>query len=217
MNIALFGGTFDPIHIGHLRAAKLAARKFSLDKILFVPSGNPPHKHGDRLTPFAHRFAMVTLACKGDPRLIPSLIEAPRSDRKPHYTINTARAVRRFLKARDQLYFLLGLDAFLDLPHWRDYRRLFDLMNFIVVSRPGFDAQAILKVVPERMVRRHADAARTGRRHPQTGSVYVLRRVDVPIASRDIREAIVGRRRITGLVPSVVEEYILKEGLYETA
>jgi nicotinate-nucleotide adenylyltransferase len=78
VNIALFGGTFDPIHSGHLWAAKAAARKFRLDRILFVPSGNPPHKHRDRLTPFHHRFAMVALACAGDPRFVPSLLEAPR-------------------------------------------------------------------------------------------------------------------------------------------
>lgn len=217
VNIAIFGGTFDPIHIGHLRAAKMAARKFSLDKILFVPSGNPPHKRGDRLTPFAHRFAMVTLACKGDARLIPSLIEAPRSHRKPQYSIDTARAVRRSLKAEDQLYFLLGLDAYLDLPHWKNHERLFNLLNFIVVSRPGFDTRAITEIVPERILLQHARASGMGRPSPRTGAVNVLHGVRVAIASRDIREAIAERRPITGLVPPVVEEYIVKERLYETA
>jgi len=118
VNIALFGGTFDPIHAGHLRAAKVAARKFRIDRILFVPSGSPPHKSRDRLTPFAHRFAMVTLACQGDLRFVPSLLEAPRPGRRPHYSIETALKVSQSIKPADSLYFLLGLDAFLDLPHW---------------------------------------------------------------------------------------------------
>ncbi len=152
MNIALFGGTFDPIHSGHLRAAKVAARKFRLDRILFIPAGNPPHKHRDPLTPFPHRFAMVTLACQGDPRFVPSLLEVPRADGRHHYSVTTARAVKSSLAPDDHLYFLLGLDAFLDLPHWKAYRRLFDLVDFIVVSRPGFGTREILKVAPQGLV-----------------------------------------------------------------
>jgi len=216
VNIALFGGTFDPIHAGHLRAAKVAAHKFRLGKILFVPSGNPPHKRGDRLTPFAHRFAMVTLACQGDQRFVPSLLEAPRPGRRPHYSVDTARAVSESLEPTDDLYFLLGLDAFLDLPHWKNYRQLFDLMDFIVVSRPGFGSAQILKVVPRgRPQGGNRESARTaGVRKTQKGAVHVLRGVHVPVASRDIREAVAARRRVTGLVPPLVEEYIRKEGLY---
>ena len=215
MNIALFGGTFDPIHAGHLRAAKVAARKFRIDRILFVPSGSPPHKSRDRLTPFAHRFAMVTLACQGDLRFVPSLLEAPRPGRRPHYSIETALKVSQSIKPADSLYFLLGLDAFLDLPHWKDYRHLFDLMDFIVVTRPGFGSAEILKVVPTRQARDGVRASSaTGARKAQKGSVHVLRGVHVPVASRDIREAVAARRRVTGLVPPLVEEYIRKEGLY---
>ncbi len=219
MNIALFGGTFDPIHAGHLRAAKVAARKFRLDRILFVPSGNPPHKRRDRLPPFAHRFAMVALACQGDPRFVPSLLEAPRPDRRPHYSIDTARTARKSLAPTDDLYFLLGLDAFLDLPHWKDYRHLFDLMDFIVVSRPGFGSREILKVVPEHPARSaiRGYAGGTGAEKTHKGAVHVLRGVHVPVASRDIREAVAARRRVTGLVPPLVEEYIRKEGLYRSA
>jgi nicotinate-nucleotide adenylyltransferase len=216
VNIALFGGTFDPIHAGHLRAAKVAARKFRLGRILFIPSGNPPHKRRDRLTPFAHRFAMVALACQGDLRFVPSLLEAPRPDRRPQYSIDTARAVRKSLEPTDDLYFLLGLDAFLDLPHWKDYRHLFDLMDFIVVSRPGFGSQEILKVVPEHRARGgvRGHAGRAGAERTPRGALHVLRGVHMPTASRDIREAVAARRPVTGLVPPLVEEYIKKEGLY---
>lgn len=214
MNIALFGGTFDPIHAGHLRAAKVAARKFRLDQILFVPSGNPPHKVRDRLSSFQHRFAMVALACAGDRRFIPSLLEAPRPDGRPQYSITTAQAVKRSLGTKDRLFFLIGVDAFLDLPHWREYRRLLDLVNFIVVSRPGFDSREIRKTVPTDQLRREA-----GGLHPDTirlrrSTAHILRGVDAPVASRDIREAIRAGRPVAGLVPELVEEYILKEGLY---
>ncbi len=213
MNIALFGGTFDPIHTGHLRAARVVARKFRLDKILFVPSGNPPHKYRDRLTSFPHRFAMVSLACKGDLRFVPSLLEAPKADGRPHYSVTTARAVKRSLEPNDRLYFLIGLDAFLDLPQWKQYRRLFELVNFIVVSRPGFGSKEIFKVVPYELIPTGPGSARieTAARH---SALYVLRGVNVPVASRDIREAIWAGRGVTGLVPPLVEEYIVKEGLY---
>ncbi len=200
MRIALFGGTFDPIHSGHLRAAKAAARKFSLDRILFVPSGAPPHKTRDRLTSFHHRYAMVALACAADPRFVPSLLEAPTLDHRPRYSIDTVRAARRRLNRGDELYFLIGIDAFLDLPHWHEYHRLLSTVNFIVVSRPGFPVAEISKT---------AESIRGKRK-----AIHQLKGVSVDVASRDIREAIRLGRRVTGLVPPLVEQYILGEGLY---
>jgi nicotinate-nucleotide adenylyltransferase len=214
VNIALFGGTFDPIHTGHVQAARAAARQFRLDRVLFIPTGNPPHKVRDRLTAFPHRFAMVALACAEDRRFVPSLLEAPTPDGRPRYSIQTVRAARRSLRPGDCLFFLLGVDAFLDLPHWREYRRLLELANLLVVSRPGFDTSEIQKVAPKEMV-----VSGPSRKRPDTirlrySTLHVLRGVDVPVASRDIREAIRAGRRVTGLVPPLVEQYILKEGLY---
>jgi nicotinate-nucleotide adenylyltransferase len=217
VNIALFGGTFDPIHSGHLRAAQAAARKFRLDRILFVPSGNPPHKHRDRLTPFHHRFAMVALACAGDPRFVASLLEAPRPDGRLQFSIDTARTVKRFLGPRDHLFFLVGADAFLDLPHWKEYRRLLQTVNFIVVSRPGFSSREIWQTVPRHLLRSARRAALPQKIRMQRTTLHVLWGVDVPVASRDIREAIRAGRRATGLVPPLVEQYISKEGLYRPA
>jgi len=214
VNIALFGGTFDPIHSGHVWAAKAAAHRFRLRRILFVPSGNPPHKYRDRLTPFAHRFAMVALACATDRRFVPSLLEAPRADGQPHFSIDTVRAVKRSLGARDQFFFLLGADAFLDLPHWKEYRRLLETTNFIIVSRPGFSNQAIGQIVPVDLIRPRAEGGLLDTVDLKHTALHVLRGVDVPVASRDIREAIQAERRVTGLVPRLVEQYILKEGLY---
>ena len=217
MNIALFGGTFDPIHSGHVWAARAAAHRFRLSRILFVPSGNPPHKYRDRLTPFAHRFAMVALACATDRRFVPSLLEAPRADGRPHFSIDTVRAVKRSLGARDQLFFLLGADAFLDLPHWKEYRRLLETTNFIIVSRPGFSNQEIGKVVPGELARPGVEGSPFDTVELKHTTLHVLRGVDVPVASRDIRQAVKTGEAVTGLVPRLVEQYILKEGLYRPA
>ena len=232
MNIALFGGTFDPIHTGHVQAARAAVRKFRLDRVLLIPTGKPPHKHGDRLTSFGQRFGMVVLACAGDPRLVPSLLEAPTPVGEPCYSIDTVRRVRRTLRKGDRLFFLVGVDAFLDLPYWKDYRQLLDLVDFIVVSRPGFDADQIRKVAEAVAVAPSGDPRRQslvpssagrglkrGTGKPDTirlrrSTLHILRRVHMPVASHAIRKAIGAGRSVTGLVPPLVEEYILKEGLY---
>ena len=217
MNIAIFGGTFDPIHSGHLQAAKAAARRYGLDRVLFVASGNPPHKGHDRLTPFHHRYAMVALACSADPRFVASLLEAPKAGSRPHYSIDTVRKVKRTLNAYDRLYFLIGADAFADLPHWKEYRKLLDTVNVLVVSRPGFSTDDIWKTVPREAVLSMDRSATPERFELAHTSLHVLRGVHAPVAARDIREAIRAGRRVTGLVPSLVEQYILKEGLYRPA
>jgi nicotinate-nucleotide adenylyltransferase len=214
VNIALFGGTFDPIHAGHLAAARAAVRRFRLHRILFVPTGNPPHKIHNHLTDYARRYAMVTLACAGEPRFVPSTIEAPTADGSPHYSIDTVRAVRRKLRRGDRLFFLLGLDAFLDLPDWKDFRRLLDLVEFIVVSRPGFDAGDIRKIAPPRKLPARRKVQTAGTLRLRRSAIHLLDSVDAPMASRDIRQAIQSGRPVAGLVPPLVEEYILKEGLY---
>jgi len=214
LRIALFGGTFDPIHSGHLRAARAAARKFRLDRILFVPSGNPPHKTRDHLTAFHHRHAMVALACAADPRFVPSLLEAPTADRRPRYSIDTVRAARRALHRDDELFFLLGADAFHDLPHWKQHRPLLNAANFIVVSRPGFSVREMTRIVPPELLRSEVAPAPPQVVLLKRTALFVLEGLDVAIASRDIRQAIRAGRRVTGLVPPLVEEYIRKESLY---
>ncbi len=157
---------------------------------------------------------MVALACSGEPRFVPSLLEAPTSDARPQYSISTVRKVKRALKAKDQLYFLIGVDAFLDLPHWKDYRQLLDLVNFIVVSRPGYDNQEISRIVPPDLVRQGARSGQANTIRLRRSVVHILQGIDMPVASSDIRDAVRAGRRVTGLVPPLVEEYIRKEGVY---
>jgi len=159
---------------------------------------------------------MVALACAGNPGFVPSLLEAPRTDGRLHYSVATTKKVTRSLGAKDHLFFLLGLDAFLDLPHWKEYQRLLDLVDFIVVSRPGFSNTQVTSIVPPSLVRRGK-----GKSGPDTiplrkSLLHILRGVDVPAASHKIRATIHAGRRVAGLVPPLVEEYILKEGLYRS-
>jgi nicotinate-nucleotide adenylyltransferase len=203
VRIALFGGTFDPIHSGHLRAARAAARRYRLDRVLFVPSGNPPHKLQDRLSPFAHRYAMVALAASRDPRFVPSLLESPTPDGRRRYSIDTVRAAKRQLKKSDELFFLIGADAFLDLPHWKSFHRLLRSTQFIVVLRPGISPAEIAGIIPRPWAR--------------STTIHVLAGLNVAISSREIRHAIRAGNRVTGLVPPLVEQYIEKEGLYRPA
>ncbi|MGH9376831.1 MAG: nicotinate-nucleotide adenylyltransferase [Terriglobia bacterium] len=217
MNIALFGGTFDPVHNGHLQAAKAAARRFKLDRVLFVPSGNPPHKRDHRLAPYAHRFAMVSLACAGEERFIPSLLEAPKAGGKLQYSIDTVLAVRRVLRDRGRLFFLIGFDAFFELRQWKEPERLLTLAEFIVVSRPGFRIDDLLASLPPSLGQDARWDKRAGAITFGRSRLRVLGGVHVPVSSSDIRQALRRGRSVTGLISPLVEEYILKTQSYKPA
>jgi nicotinate-nucleotide adenylyltransferase len=216
VKIAIFGGTFDPIHSGHMQAAKAAARRLHLNKVLFVPTGCPPHKTTNGLTDYPHRFAMVALACTEDPRFIPSTLESPEFHPGPHYSVDTVRRAKRMLKPGDSLYFLIGLDALLDLRHWKQFRRLLDLTDFIVVSRPGFETREVERALPRGMLdqRPRKNSRQIRLRHT---TLYILPDIEVPVASTGLRQAIQQKQNITGMVPPMVEQYILKQGLYRAA
>ncbi len=217
MKIAIFGGTFDPIHSGHMQAARAAAKVLHLNKVLFVPTGCPPHKTTNGLTEYHHRYAMVALACAEDSRFVPSLLESPDLHRGPHYSIDTVRRAKQALKSGDKLYFLIGIDALLDLPHWRQFRRLLDLTDFIVVSRPGFDSREIERALPHDLLERRRARRNSREIRLRHTTLHVLPDVEVPVASTDLRRAIQQKQGIRGLVPPMVEQYILKEGLYRAA
>ena len=211
--MALFGGTFDPVHTGHIAVAQAAQRRFHLDAIYFVPSSHPPHKPLRELTHFPHRYAMVALACGGHPGFIPSLAEAP-ADGSSHvyYSIDTVRRFRRE-HAEDHLYFIVGADQFLELPTWRNYEALLDLCDFIIASRPGFRMDALRLVIPPEKLGRAAS------QNPQKivlrkSTVYLLTTVASHVSSTEVRVRRERNQSIHGLVPARVEEYILGQALY---
>jgi len=217
LNIALFGGTFDPIHVGHVRAAQAAERRFHLDRILFVPSGVPPHKANGEVTPFTHRFAMVALAVRGHRAFVPSLLEEPRAGGRPNYSVETVSAARSLLGTKDRLYFILGIDSFLDLPNWKDYKRLSEMTDFIVAARPGFGSRQLLARIGNGYAGTVLSQTGSGLLLPGGTGVHVLSAVRSPVASREIRRAAAAGQSLAGLVPPLVEEYIAKEDLYRSA
>jgi len=160
---------------------------------------------------------MVALAARGEPAFVPSLLETPKAGGEPNYSIETAEAAHRMLGARDHLYFILGVDSFLDLPNWKDYGRLIGLADFVVASRPGFGSRQLLANLGNGHARAGLRKAGSILTWPDGAGVHVLGGVRAPIASRQIRHAAAQGRSLAGLVPPLVEEYIVKESLYRPA
>jgi nicotinate-nucleotide adenylyltransferase len=222
--IALFGGSFDPIHNGHLSVARAADRRFNFDEIHFVPASRPPHKLKQHLAPFPHRFAMVALACADHPHFVPSVAEAGEdfAGTQLHYSVDTVRYFRHAYHGHgDRIYFIIGADAFLDIPMWKEYETLLGLCDFIVANRPGIRSEALRLVIPPELmarngVRRDSEAVHDSKAvaHLHRTSIYLLETVASEVSATDIRRRAHRGQSIHGLVSARVEEYILKQGLY---
>jgi nicotinate-nucleotide adenylyltransferase len=216
--VGLFGGTFDPIHLGHLAVARAAEQRFRLDQVIFIPVGHPPHKPATDLPPFEHRFGMVALACAGYPRFVTSLAESGYDGVEPRvcYSVDTVRWFREQLNdPADRLYFILGADSFLDLPAWKDYDTLLDLCDFIVASRPGFRTDSLRQVIPPRLLPPSSAASPDLLAIPMLHtSVHLLNNVKSRVSATEVRRRLEKGRSIRGLVPPKVEEYIIKQALY---
>ncbi len=198
MRVALFGGSFDPPHHGHIAIATAAADVFDLDSVLFAPVGRQPLKAEAAPASFSDRMAMVELACKVDKRFVVSDLDAPRSDGAPNYTVETLAELRDiFPDAR--LFNLVGADSFLDLPRWHEPERLLELAEWIVVSRPGFPL---------------ANLAPLGLTPQQLGRVHLLQTVHEDVAATNLRERLeAGDLCVDVLAPNVAA-YIETHHLY---
>ena len=218
-SLALFGGTFDPVHCGHLAAARAARDLFHLDAVHFVVAGCPPHKQRTPLNPYPHRYAMVALACAGQPRFLPSLAEASPdfSGRATSYSVDLVRAYRKRLPRAAHLYFLIGADAFLEIGAWREPQALLDSCDFLVVSRPGFAVDKLRAALPPGMLVAGRSGARRTQPHAlrlRRSTVHLISSVQVDVSSTAIRGLASRGRSIRGLVPASVEDYICKQALY---
>jgi nicotinate-nucleotide adenylyltransferase len=223
MNIGLFGGSFDPIHRGHLTLAQAAAGQFSLRRVLFVPANVPPHKQKHPLTPFVHRYAMVALATQDDKRWVPSLLEAGAGEeakQAPNYSIDTVRRVKRTLKKADRLFFLIGMDAFKDIAKWHDARSLLAECEFIVASRPGFSLRDVAESLPEPL-RPPAAVTKPFQQQAASGdlvlpgvTLHLLGGVQQNVSATTIRTAAAQGKPLGRWLDPRVAEYVRKMGLY---
>jgi nicotinate-nucleotide adenylyltransferase len=219
MKIAIFGGTFDPVHLGHLAVARAAAEKLDLGRVYFVPADLPPHKQKRRLTDFQHRFAMLALATADDPRFVPSLLDSPTG--QPNYSIDTVRRLKSTLKKADRLYFLIGMDAFKDISTWYKPVELLSEVEFIVVSRPGFSLSDIGRALPEPLRPREGMLNAMRHQRPEGtialagATIHLLGEVREKVSSTQIRAAAhKSVNQLSRYVPRLVAEYIRKEHLY---
>jgi len=231
VNLAFFGGTFDPVHRGHVAVAESAAKHFQLGRVLFVPAELPPHKQDHALTPFAHRLAMVALATQGHATFIPSDFEARlyAEAGKPNFSLETIRRLKSTLKKADKLYFLVGIDAFLEIANWHRPVDLLRECEFIVANRPGYSLGEIAAALPEQL-RPKAEVLKAvrkpGAQLTPSGAVmafsgvtlHLLEDVSERVSSTQLRAAAASSgRRLEGYVGDAVAEYIRKTRLYRSA
>jgi nicotinate-nucleotide adenylyltransferase len=237
MNIGFFGGSFDPIHRGHLALAQAAAARYSLRQVLFVPANIPPHKQKHPLTPFLHRYAMVALATQDERAFLPSLLEAPesatahvgtgalvrpaeRTSATANYSIDTVRRLKKSLKKSDHLFFLIGIDAFRDVAKWREASALLAECDFIIASRPGYSLRDVAESLPEDL-RPPAAVTRPFHKQPAKGdlvlpgfSLHLLEGVNQNVSATAIRAAVAQGKSLARWMDPRVADYIRKHGLY---
>jgi nicotinate-nucleotide adenylyltransferase len=213
MRIGLFGGTFDPIHWGHLRSAEEVREAFALDRILFIPTAKPPHKRGQTKTSARDRLAMVRLALASNPGFAVSTVEIKRPG--VSYSIDTLRYFAARNSGDNTYYFILGLDAFREIGSWKDFREVFPLCNFIVTSRPGSRKANLLSGVSIAVQKLFCyDSARKVYRHRSGTALHFLQLTDFAVSASDIRARVRQKKSIRYLVPKTVEDYIRRRRLY---
>ena len=199
MRLGLLGGTFDPVHRGHLALARAARDELGLDEVLFLPAGQPWRKAGQMIASNEHRLAMLRRALEGEAAFQVSRLELERPG--PSYTADTLEALRDD-RPEDELFFLLGEDALMDLPNWERPRRIPELARLAVARRADSSPEALEEAE---------------RRLPGLGERVVwLKMSVVAVSATEIRERVREGQPIGGLVPATVEEYIRKQGLYST-
>jgi nicotinate-nucleotide adenylyltransferase len=198
VRLGLLGGTFDPIHMGHLLVAEVARHALALDRVLFVPAGDPPHK-GESVTAAEHRYAMTLLATGGNEAFQVSRRELERAG--PSYSLVTIGEMQAELPAGGELFFIVGADAILEIRTWYRWEDVLRACRFLAVSRPGFGVETVREVLPLELIER----------------VQVIPSPGFDLSSTEIRERVRLCEPIRYLVPDEVEVYIRKHGLYRAA
>ena len=198
-SLAILGGSFDPIHFGHLRAAETVKEEFNIDKVIFLPTGRPPHKSELGLNDMEHRYLMSVAATLPNPDFEVSRLELDREGTS--YTVDTLTQIRKVCSPDIPIYFIIGADSLLEIDSWKDPQTLFSLCNFVALGRPGIDVAAAEKALED--LKQRYDA-----------KIYFLPDFAYAISSTDIRWRKKNNLSIRYLVPESVESYISKNGLY---
>jgi nicotinate-nucleotide adenylyltransferase len=215
LRIGILGGTFDPIHLGHLRLAEEVGDELRLENVYLVTAAYPPHKEKRPVTPFQHRFAMAEVASCESPLFKATDMEGRRKGLS--FSIDTLREFHRLFTNDLHLYFIMGLDAFLEIETWREYHHLFNYAHFVVIQRPGLPSEKLEPFIRSLGV----PYERKGEKGPflmSSGYSVIYRKATLmEISSTDIRQRVAEGRSIRFLVPEAVRSYIMDKGLYQRA
>ena len=213
----MYGGTFDPVHVGHIEIARRVSQLFEIEKVVFIPAQMAPHKIGRPVTEPIHRYAMLALATQDDPQLSISSFEIDDPDRR--YTVDTIAHFQRVLGDETELFFIMGADSWSEITTWREWERLLTMSNHIVVTRPGYEPLTThVGAVGERIVDlRGIKSSRSGATaQRKTQSIFFTDAVMKDVSATRIRRLASEARfeELTDLLPEPVLEYIKKYGIY---
>jgi nicotinate-nucleotide adenylyltransferase len=223
MKVGFFGGSFDPPHRGHIALARLALERLGLDRLLIAPVGKQPLK-GDEAasSPYEDRVAMVRLAIAGEPGMEVSLVDAPRPNEQPNYTVDTVRSLQQTIGVEDALYCLMGADSFLTIGNWRQSKELLVSCDFVVGSRPGFDLKRIAAALPSGISLSAGLGSIPGcpvvSLRSEDGAhscLYLLPDLAEDVSATEIRSEL--RARVPAEVNPAVADYIAAHGLYRNS
>lgn len=215
MKWGLLGGTFDPVHFGHLRTAEEILEILSLDRIIFVPSSRPPHKSETAITSFNHREQMIRLAIEGNNNFSISEVENLRAGKS--YSVETVEHISNKYMNNLDLYFIVGQDAFQEITTWKNWEKLLTMCNFAVMTRPGYEDTKLNKILPPDSAAQFVyDKNIDGFKGPAGYSIYFRQVSFLDISSSRIREMIKKNKSIRYLMPDTVQQYIFKNSLYQT-
>ena len=212
MKLGVLGGTFDPIHLGHLRTAEEIGQELNLDKVYLIPSATPPHKTQEPVTPFDHRLAMARIAVVDSPLLDVLDLEGRRPGFS--YSIETLKEIHSIFGPDLELFFIIGMDAFLEIKTWREYQNLFDYAHFVIIMRAGFQPDELDSLI----VNLRVEVKKTDKPGvfiaPSGKSLILMAPTLIDISSTRIREMITEGKSIRFLVAESVRDYIREKRLY---
>ena len=212
MKLGILGGTFDPIHLGHLRSAEEIGQHLALEKVYLIPSALPPHKTGTPVTPFHHRLAMTRMGTDFSHLLQTMDLEGQRPGFS--YSIETLQELTRVFGPEVDLFFIVGMDAFLEIKTWRNYKHLFDYAHFVVLSRAGFRNHGLEAIFSDLDIKGSKMETENLFLAPSGKSITLITSTLMEISSTNIRNMVKEDKSIHFLVPETVRAYIIEKGLY---